>query len=669
MSWILTRFFKYTQLCCLLLTCAAVSTFAQQSVALSDSTLNYRIDAFVGVYIDSTETTSFEDILAAKQSEMFQTYQKESLLFGYLTKPIWIKIEVENVSNTKEWLLELPAPFLEYVDFYQQQGTSWNKIETGYYRLHATRGISHTGFVWPLLFNDQQKATVFIRIAGESPKGFPLLILEKETFASKNRLEDLGYGIFFGILIVMFFYNLFIYLSLKQLNYLLYILTILCSFLIFSSATGYSGKYLWPNHPYLNFYAGRLSLGVLTIFLSLFTIRFLETKRYSKILHGVVLSLIPLGFISILLVSTGIMPAAGNHCISLTTLVLITAAIVTWLKGNKTAHYFIAAWTLYLIGGLMLTLRNSGVLPFNFWTTHLPEIGAIGETIIIAFALGDRYRRYKEEKEQAQQHALTIQQQANEKLESTVAERTQQLTKAVEELNATLEANLQQTKLIEGKNAELDAFFYGVSHDLKSPIASLQTLTTLAKNDISDGQAQEYFSLQLQQIERVKAMLNDLITITKIDHAPLKREPIDFTSIVQDTINSFSSLPGVQSIHFITNIDTSLQYSAEWIFVNNILQNLIENAIKYSGKESPFVKITIQQENQNLVLCVEDNGQGIDAAYQPKIFDMFYRATATSTGSGLGLYILKKSLLKLQGTIEVKSEAGKGSTFTIRLPF
>lgn len=664
-------FFKPLSISFLTLICLFLneSAFAQKPVVLSNTTLINRIDSYVGVYIDSTSSLSFDSILSNSYQEKFKTYSKESLLFGYLAKPIWLKIDSKTTQgDDTDWLLELPAPFLERIEFYQVENGRWTSNICGYFLPHAQRSVSHTGFAWPIVFDSTKTSTLYLRISGEGPKGFPLYIMDRGTFTEKNRLEDLGYGIFFGILLVMFFYNLFIYLSLRQINYLLYIGTIMLSILIFSSATGYAGKYLWPDSPLLNFYAGRFTLGLLCIVLSIFATRFLDTKVYSRTIYYLVLSLIPLGILAIFLVATGIMPGAGNHCISLTTLVLITASIVTRVKGNKVAHYFIAAWTLYLIGGLMLTLRNAGVLPFNFWTTHLPEIGAIGETIIIAFALGDRYRRYKEEKEEAQQNALQIQQQANEQLESTVADRTRQLTEVVDELNLTLEANLKQTKLIENKNAELDAFFYGVSHDLKSPIASLQSLTTLAKSEISNEQAQEYFTLQLQQIERVKAMLSDLITITKIDHSPLQKETIDFETIVQDTINSFSGLPGFSNIQFSVVIDPTLHYTAEWIYVNNIIQNLIENAIKYSKEISPYVKVDIAKKETSIWLSVEDNGHGIQEAYQARIFDMFYRATSSSSGSGLGLYILKKSLAKLGGTIDVQSEVGKGSKFSIQLP-
>ncbi|HEY5824397.1 MAG TPA: ATP-binding protein, partial [Cyclobacteriaceae bacterium] len=112
-----------------------------------------------------------------------------------------------------------------------------------------------------------------------------------------------------------------------------------------------------------------------------------------------------------------------------------------------------------------------------------------------------------------------------------------------------------------------------------------------------------------------------------------------------------------------------IEYHSEWAIINTIVQNLIENAIKYSRKEiEPFVDIKIFTEQDQLIIHVEDNGQGIPEKNVGLIFDMFYRANNKVQGSGLGLYILKRAVERLQGTIDVKSTLHIGSVFKVRLP-
>jgi len=648
-----------------LLVCA--SGFGQVPYVLTDATAIHRIDKHVQVFVDSANNADIDDVLSGGFQSHFRA-STENLTFGYLKSTIWLKVTTRSTSSDTKWYIEIPAPFLEYVDFYQQEYNTWRHSTAGYYRAHHLREVSHTSHILPLIFGDDGTSTVYIKIDGSSPKTFPLYVIEKEYFGEKTRKEDIGYGIFFGILFVMFFYNFFIFLVLRQTNYLLYVCTIVCTFFIFVSASGYGGKFLWPESPVMNYYAGRLSLGVLTIFLSVFTIRFLEVRLYSKVMYYALLSLIPLALLAILLVATETLSSAGNNVISLSTIMFMTTGIVCRFRGNKTANYFIAAWMFYLIGGLLLTLRNSGVLDYNFWTTHFVEIGAALETVLIAFALGDRYRRLKREKEDAQALALQFQQQATLKLEASVKERTEQLYNANEELKSTLETNKRQTKIIEDKNAELDAFFYRISHDLKGPIASLLGLSELAKMEVTDEPARGYLEKQHSQVERLNNIITGLINLTQLNHADLGKQDIEFHKMIDDCIGSFHGMPNFSAITFRKMVEAGLQFQTEWTLLNAIVQNLVENAIKYSRRHSPYVEIRVKSENGHIILEVEDNGQGIAQEHQVRIFEMFFRATPNASGRGLGLYILKRSVDKLNGTIDIKSEIGAGSTFTVKLP-
>jgi len=635
----------------------------QTPYLLADTAIVHRVDAQTGIFIDSTRTLSFDQIINQK----FYT-SGGNLRFGYVWGAIWLKVVTRAAKPGTQWYLEIPAPFVEYVDFYQQDNQGkWRRSEAGYYRPHSAAEIPHTGYVLPLRFDANLASTVYIRITGQSPKTFPLLITEKEKFREKVRLEDIGYGIFFGILLAMFLYNMFIFFSLKLTNYLLYSCTIVCTFVIFCTISGYSGKFLWPETPQMNFYAGRFSMAVLTIFLAIFTIRFLEVKKYTRVMYYMLLSLIPLAVIAAILVVTEVLSSASNNLISLSTLIYMTTGIVCRVKGNKTAGYYIAAWSIYMVGGLLLTLRNSGFFDFNFWTTHFAEIGAALETTIIALALGDRYRRYKEEKEAAQKLALQIQQDANEKLEKKVNERTEQLSKTNEELHATLETNKQQTQIIENKNAELDAFFYNVSHDLKGPISTLLGLSFLAKTEITDPKALHFIEIQQQQVQRINHIITGLINLTKLNNTGQDKEKINFEKMIDDCIVSFNALPNFDNLRFEKDI-ADVDFICDWTLLNTVIQNLIENAIKYASESSPYVRIRVRDEAGWIHIEVEDNGQGISAEHQPRIFDMFYRATQNAPGTGLGLYILKKSVDRLRGSIELSSEPGVGSVFTIRLP-
>ncbi|MBI1769637.1 MAG: tetratricopeptide repeat-containing sensor histidine kinase [Bacteroidetes bacterium] len=239
----------------------------------------------------------------------------------------------------------------------------------------------------------------------------------------------------------------------------------------------------------------------------------------------------------------------------------------------------------------------------------------------------------------------------------------------LEAAEAEARAQKEKREIIENKNTELDSFFYRVSHDLKGPIASLIGLHNLVIQEVTDPLSMQYFEMYQSQISRINRIVMGLIGLTQMKHLQDLRVKIDFPSLVEECINSYSYFDNFKNIKFIKEIELNIEYYSEWAIINTILQNLIENSIKYSQKENPYIKISIKNEGTVIRIAVEDNGQGIDEAHQIKIFDMFYRASERTKGSsGLGLYILKRAVERLRGTIELKSKLYEGSTFTVILP-
>jgi signal transduction histidine kinase len=208
-----------------------------------------------------------------------------------------------------------------------------------------------------------------------------------------------------------------------------------------------------------------------------------------------------------------------------------------------------------------------------------------------------------------------------------------------------------------------------VSHDLKGPISSLLGLHNLVKLEIKDENAQQYFEMYQSQIMRINNIVMDLINLTRMNHTTSNLVKIDFELLLQECISAYHYLHNYGSINFIREIDKGIEFYSEWAIINTILQNLIENSIKYSfpAKES-FIRISITQKEEHVKIEVEDNGIGIDPDFQTKIFDMFFRANDRVDGTGLGLYILKRAVERLHGEVKFTSELHVGSTFTVTLP-
>ncbi len=223
---------------------------------------------------------------------------------------------------------------------------------------------------------------------------------------------------------------------------------------------------------------------------------------------------------------------------------------------------------------------------------------------------------------------------------------------------------------LEEKIKELDTFIYRSSHDLKGPLASLQGLLNVAKSEIKDANTMQYINLIERSVLHLDTILMDLLNITKITQGSLTIVDINLKEIVTNIISSFENLPEHQNIKWTLDFDECPMLQLDKSLINNIFQNLIINAIKYRDKDKITSIINIKTtclENQ-LIVEIEDNGEGIPDSLQRNVFDMFFRGNTKSTGTGLGLYIVKNAVEKLGGKIQLESEEKKGSVFTIYLP-
>lgn len=238
----------------------------------------------------------------------------------------------------------------------------------------------------------------------------------------------------------------------------------------------------------------------------------------------------------------------------------------------------------------------------------------------------------------------------------------------IEALERETKAQKEKNEIVENKNAELDSFFYRVSHDLKGPISSLLGLYSIVKLDVQEEKALKLFDMYHSQAVRMNDIVIGLINLTEIKNTEKLKSKIYFEKLVDECINSCRYLPHFSLVRFEKQID-QFEFYAEWTIINTILQNLIENAIKYSRHNiDAFIKIIIFKQDEDVILKVEDNGQGIPSEHQSNIFNMFYRATEKNQGSGLGLYILKRAVERMQGSISFTSVLNEGTSFEIRIP-
>jgi signal transduction histidine kinase len=223
---------------------------------------------------------------------------------------------------------------------------------------------------------------------------------------------------------------------------------------------------------------------------------------------------------------------------------------------------------------------------------------------------------------------------------------------------------------LEKANAELDRFLYSASHDLRSPLSSIKGLVNVARYDTNDKKIHGYFDMMTDRVNRLEHFIKDIIDYSKNAKTAVTAEPIDFDCFVSEVTDDIRFIEGASVIEFKKTIDLDHPVAIDKTRLNIILNNLMANAVKYHDlrKENKWINVRVSNSNGTVKLAVSDNGTGIGAEHQQKIFDMFYRGTLQSTGSGLGLYIVKQAVEKMNGSISVESQPGVGSSFLVTIP-
>lgn len=247
-------------------------------------------------------------------------------------------------------------------------------------------------------------------------------------------------------------------------------------------------------------------------------------------------------------------------------------------------------------------------------------------------------------------------QKVNNTLEEKVKRRTKKLDVTIDKLNKSVK--------------ELDRFVYSASHDLSAPLKSIQGLINLVKLENKDDNIVMYLDYIEKSVLKLENVIRDLIQFSRNSRSELKYSEINLVSFVNEIITSLKFQPEFDQFKFDISIAEDVTVKSDQQRLHMIIHNLLSNAIKYQDKEKPlnWAKIKYLSDGNSWILEVKDNGIGISKEHKKKVFKMFYRATELSEGSGLGLFIVKEAIEKLDGKVLLKSEMNFGSKFKIEFP-
>ena len=687
-------------------------SFADSPILFSDTTSGITIGNKISVLEDKSNTFTFQDI---QTSDKFIPNKQSVLNLGISSSSFWLKFQIKNTSDKKHLLLELAYPILEDVEFYSI--TSDNKFSVekmGNHQAFSKRKYSHQHFLFDLNIQKDSTCNYFIKIKSKEQILLPLSIGTTTFFLESLLREDTIFGIYFGIILIMFCYNLFIYFIVKDKAYLYYVLYIISIGIAQASLGGYTFKYLLPDSPVLANHTIIIFAALAGIFAVEFLRLFLQTKKYIPKLNklfpvfnsiyilAIVFSILGFDNIGYRIVDINGLPLS---------LFILYVTVVILNKGNRSAKFFIFAWSVFLIGVTLFALRNLGILPFNIFTNYTILAGSAIEATLLSFALADRINILKKEKEESQaQVVLALQENSrivteqNILLEAKVKERTSELEITNNNLKDT------QSQLVNAeKMASLGQLTAGIAHEINNPINFVISNIKPLKNDVADifslltmyGDIKnaEQLTEKLKEINDFKEknetnyLFTEINSLLKgIDEGAYRTAEIVkglkiFAHLDETDLKESNIIEGLDSTLAMLNsniksgkIKVIKEYDKQFPKIeclagqlNQVFMNILNNAIQamngtLDAQKEKILTIKAYAENNNAIIKIKDNGPGISEKIKSKIFDPFFTTKAVGSGTGLGLSIAYKIIKEHKGEITVESEEGKGSEFIISLP-
>lgn len=448
-------------LCCLFMALPAHSAPANDSfprIALdTDNTRTVvEIGTRMGALVDPTGQLQLADVLQTEAH--WAAITRPTPNFGFTQDAHWFRFRLDNTTATPLNLyLELPVPFLDDVRLVQRVGTDTvAQFSLGDEKPFAQRVVNHQNFVMPVTLRSGSNV-FYMRVATTGTVEATLRLWQPESFLAHSNDENLAQGAVVGVLLVMVVYNLFIFFSLRDGNYLLYIGFVASYLLFYFTLTGYAYQYLWPQSVRWNSYAISTFIASTILFTCWFAISFLRLAQFSRA-SFLLLRAMGMGA-AVLLVSTFFLPYEWTIRIGalLTIPAALTILVVSywrWLTGARFARFFCLAWTAVLLGLVVLNANKLGWIAANVWTNNASQIGIILQIVLLSFTLADRMNHDRARRIAAQDAALEHERKArasslalvqateaaNRELESRVQARTADLHEAMRQLQ---QANAQ----------------------------------------------------------------------------------------------------------------------------------------------------------------------------------------------------------------------------------
>lgn len=409
---------------------AAARQGVLEPVVLPPESLPHHVADRFQYLVDAESEMAIEQVHSAPEAD-WHSAASETPNFGFADETYWFRGELIQPSGQQEWLLNLSYALLDHVDvWFFRDGELSAHYETGDRHAFSQRTINYRHFLFPLSMGEGESVRVYVRIESSSAVQMPLSITTKDHLFQTEQRELTAHAIFFGAMLVMALFNLFIMLSTRDKAYLLYVMLVLSVSGFQASLHGFAYQFIWPEWPWAQDKLTGMFVALANLFCAWFTLVFLNVRAYSRRLFQILLGIAILGGLLSLLAPFVPYQFTIRLSAALAFVCVITAQLTglyIWYRGYKPAGYYSIAFATVLGGTGLMVLNKFGLVPMNPITEHGQQIGSFAMLVLLSFALAFRIKVLRDETEEAQLEATT-------RLEQRVRERTLELEDANKKL-------------------------------------------------------------------------------------------------------------------------------------------------------------------------------------------------------------------------------------------
>lgn len=592
------------------------------------SQLPINLSPYFSILEDPSQQLSFADVQAEVTASRFKGRLPDAggINYGHTDSAYWFRLHLHNASdNTVLRLVEIGSPWLNHLDFYQP-GTTNPPIETGSSKPFSSRPYKNRNFVFPVTLAAHSDQVLFFRI-----QSFNLLVPAKiwtsDSFRIYERNNYLTQGGYFGIVLAMVLFNLFLCVTLRDNIYLLYISGAICFALMAAEQHGLAEEFLWPDAtrwstialPILGFFT--------TAFYSQFMRRMLNTAQVLPKIDILIKGYagIALFFPLTFAISAPIFIKIGIPVTLMGVALMCVVSIYCAIKRQRSAYYYVLAFAILGLSSAATLAQFSGRLENSFWTEYAMQIGSSAEMLLLAFALADRFNSIR-----------------------------RKAINDVQEVNASLEDRLQ------AREAELSATYLHLRKVEQRALLSKERQRMT--QDMHDGLGSSLVTA-LRAVEgghldenAVTNILRDCIDDLKL--AIDSMEVVDADLLLLLATLRFRLAPRLESAGIKLYWDISYVPELDWLTPGNslhilrILQEAFTNVVKHASATE--IRVTTAVEGDNVEVTISNNGKGFDLE----------KALA---GGGKGLRNQLRRAETIGGTVTWKS-GESGSLLSLLLP-